>query len=664
MNAPMNAPASQSLFMIGSDGYDTLEEALKAADNMPRDITITLTTDLKINKDRTIEYRAPNGAIYTKIEKVNASYTISQKKEGTVTLDLDGHKLQGYFDINLSSPIQMIIKNGLLQGGHYYAYDDGSDQINYDFDVTSSDASIVFQDLELDNIWAGYSAEADPTAPYVFQLLRCRNDKLVNDDSFAENAHSLTFGSRVKKCKVLIKDSRLYKLMSAEIWWQQTGPSEQHTSVILDNSVVSGAGDDSDYNPSPVFNVSTGGLLDQYNAMAYDSDDSNLHEFRMAHEDMWSDLINEFNPPAYVANQTVRWTTAEQLESEEEANPYDLGMEAVMMVPTTTVKVGVIFEDGHEQDYPDLGLACTVKTKPVLVSTPAEEQSNKDTYYEETRKLASIRNYDYDTGTVSYSPYDPYFYVPSKFYNMQGNDPANDMTVDAGATVVEYKYQDGTIATSSENGIFSPAALSPTEGNDASSSTDKPSFQEVYDLEWNDPNHSLVTLDDGTQFYDYRLKAVRKKYEVVFNANKGNDAPASETLRYFEDSIKNPDITDMKRDGYTFTGWYLDSAATKKFENFGKVLNREVMETLTQEGVLAEGSNTITLFAGWKKNKVDEEPPAQSAQPTEKSNPTQTTKESKERSADSARISTPVSSTGKLFIPKTGVISGQEPEDN
>ncbi|WP_102341962.1 hypothetical protein [Galactobacillus timonensis] len=88
------------------------------------------------------------------------------------------------------------------------------------------------------------------------------------------------------------------------------------------------------------------------------------------------------------------------------------------------------------------------------------------------------------------------------------------------------------------------------------------------------------------------------------------------------------------------------------------------METLTQEGVLAEGSNTITLFAGWKKNKVDEEPPAQSAQPAEKSKPTQTTKESKERSAGSARISTPVSSTGKLFIPKTGVISGQEPEDN
>lgn len=647
--APMNAPESQSLFMIGSDGYETLEEALNAADNMTGDITLTLTTDLKINKDRTIEYTAPNGAIYTKTVKVNATYTISQKNEGTITLDLNKHKLQGHFDINLSSPIQMIIKNGLLQGGNYFEYVDGTDKPNYDFEVTSPDASIIFQDLELDNIWAGYTAETDSNAPYAFQILRCRNDELVEDKSFATNAHSMTFGSRVKNCNVLIKDSRLYKLMSAQYWWRETGPSGQRTKVTLDNSVVSGAGNVVETDPSPVFNISTGGLLDQYNLMCFGSDDPNLHGFQTEHQDGWYEPIDEYNPPAYVANQTVRWTTFEQLESERLANPYSLSMTAAMMAPATTVKVGVIFEDGNEKDYPDLGLTCIVKTVPVPVTTGAA-LSSKSTYFEETRELSSIRHYDYETGTVSYSPYDPFFYVPSKFYNMQGNNPGKDMTVDAGATVVEYKNQNVTIANSSENKISLPVIVAPAEGNDVSNGADIPDFQEVYNLKWNDPYHSLKTSDDdGPQFYDYQLLAVRKTYTVDFDANGGNNAPvAQKSLLYYEDSIKDPGAKNMARDGYTFTGWYLDADATIEFKSFGTLLDSKIVEKLTKEGALKDGSTTITLYAGWKKN---EEKPAQ---------PSQTAKASSSPAVSFPRTSNPVSSTGKLFIPRTGV--GAEPK--
>lgn len=633
--APMNAPASQSFFTIGDTGYDTLDKALEAAQSTAGDVTIKLTTDIKIDVDRTLEY-VDSDHFFKRWVKVGYTYKIDHKQDnGTITLDLNGHLLQGYFKIILSSPTQMVIKNGTLVGSYakkedYWGH---SDTYYRTFEVTSPSASVVFQDLKIGGVWGGYLSEKDSTVDYAFQIIQCQN--IPRQDARTDDNYLLRtrFDSSEGSIKVLIKNSRLsrYYYTDGNIYGYGINFNEQYR---LENSIVTGLGDQAPIGDMPEsgpnITESTGGMVDQYSSFTFATSDSNLHYFRVEHPEYWQFRYWSYRPNL---KEEACWIpSSTDFIEEKQKYPLKYDMSAIMLAPAKAIGIGVIFEQGHE--YQDLDLTWKVATEPTRVTNGFEpflwgvgtkEDTLPDyslpTYFEETKQLTANNSY------VSY--------VPEYFYNLQGDN----MTVPAGKEVVTWSY------TNSSN-------------NNSVETTDTPAFQDLYDLVWNDPKHNEI---EGTNQLDYRVKAVRKTYSVQYDANGGtNDPEAQKSLRYYEDSIKAPETKGMARDGYTFTGWYLDADATIEFKNFGTLLDSKIVEKLTQEGALKDGSTTITLYAGWKKN---EEKPAQPTQPAETAKPAQPSQNAKASSApavNSPRTSNPVSSTGKLFIPRTDV--GAEPK--
>ncbi len=72
-------------------------------------------------------------------------------------------------------------------------------------------------------------------------------------------------------------------------------------------------------------------------------------------------------------------------------------------------------------------------------------------------------------------------------------------------------------------------------------------------------------------------------YTVTFDANGHGTAPEAQTLKYLH-TVQQPG--NPSADGYTFTGWYTDSAATELYD----------FSTMVEE--------SMTLYAGWQANTV------------------------------------------------------------
>ncbi|MDD6599118.1 MAG: InlB B-repeat-containing protein [Galactobacillus timonensis] len=135
-------------------------------------------------------------------------------------------------------------------------------------------------------------------------------------------------------------------------------------------------------------------------------------------------------------------------------------------------------------------------------------------------------------------------------------------------------------------------------------------------------------------------------YSVNFNANGGINAPAVQNLVFGNDAIFSPDVKAMTRQGYTFNGWYLDSACKVPFDYFNKKMDENTLSSLTKAGAI-DSKDTITLYAGWKAAAT----PSATASTPANNNRGSTASTSK------SSIFFPITSAQK-FIPATGAGGG------
>jgi uncharacterized repeat protein (TIGR02543 family) len=83
---------------------------------------------------------------------------------------------------------------------------------------------------------------------------------------------------------------------------------------------------------------------------------------------------------------------------------------------------------------------------------------------------------------------------------------------------------------------------------------------------------------------------VQGTYSIIYDANGGTNAPASQTKTYGKKLTLSTSIPS--RSGYTFLGWSTSKSATSPTYAAGGTLNTDVY------------SGNITLYAVWKKNAV------------------------------------------------------------
>ena len=140
-------------------------------------------------------------------------------------------------------------------------------------------------------------------------------------------------------------------------------------------------------------------------------------------------------------------------------------------------------------------------------------------------------------------------------------------------------------------------------------------------------------------------------YSVKFNANGGINAPADQNLVLEKDAIFSPDVKAMTRQGYTFNGWYLDSACKVPFDYFNKKMDENTLSSLTKAGAI-DSNDTITLYAGWKAAAAPSATPSATAFTPANNN------RRSAASTSNGSIFFPIPSAQK-FIPATGAGGGE-----
>ncbi|MDD7087603.1 MAG: BspA family leucine-rich repeat surface protein [Lachnospiraceae bacterium] len=170
----------------------------------------------------------------------------------------------------------------------------------------------------------------------------------------------------------------------------------------------------------------------------------------------------------------------------------------------------------------------------------------------------------------------------------------------------------------------------------------KDSFQKTY------RKGDLYTGIEGGGYLDDEMTAVWKPnvYSVNFNANGGINAPADQNLVFENDAIFSPDVKAMTRQGYTFNGWYLDSACKVPFDYFNKKMDENTLSSLTEAGAI-DSNDTITLYAGWKAAAAPSATPSATASTPANNN------RGSAASTSNGSIFFPITSAQK-FIPATG----------
>ena len=146
-------------------------------------------------------------------------------------------------------------------------------------------------------------------------------------------------------------------------------------------------------------------------------------------------------------------------------------------------------------------------------------------------------------------------------------DISLDKVVYQGVSADEVKYDgDGkNVWTSGLNDLAKPATVTLTLTDDIGDGTVKVLHNhngnlEVIDADYNPATKEITFQTDS--FSNYAIAVVAEKYTVTFNANGYGTAPAAQTVTSGSKATKP---TDPTASGYTFGGWYTDSACTKAY---------------------------------------------------------------------------------------------------
>lgn len=86
------------------------------------------------------------------------------------------------------------------------------------------------------------------------------------------------------------------------------------------------------------------------------------------------------------------------------------------------------------------------------------------------------------------------------------------------------------------------------------------------------------------------------EYYIVYNLNNQNAYGSVDNMTVtFDTEIGRPDTRNLETiDGEVFTGWYLDQECTEPFQNFGKVLDADLVSKLP-----FDLGNALMLYAAW-----------------------------------------------------------------
>ena len=112
---------------------------------------------------------------------------------------------------------------------------------------------------------------------------------------------------------------------------------------------------------------------------------------------------------------------------------------------------------------------------------------------------------------------------------------------------------------------------------------------ESVDYKPGDEIYSLVATDGGK--IDLYAVWAANSYSIVYDANGGSGAPASQENISFDEEVKISE-TKPTREGYTFLGWSTDSTAMKPEYESGQ----------TVQGLVSDTNGKVTLYAVWALN--------------------------------------------------------------
>lgn len=146
-------------------------------------------------------------------------------------------------------------------------------------------------------------------------------------------------------------------------------------------------------------------------------------------------------------------------------------------------------------------------------------------------------------------------------------DISLDKVVYQGVSADEVKYDgDGkNVWTSGLNDLAKPATVTLTLTDDIGDGTVKVLHNHNGNLEVIDADYNPATKEltfETSSFSNYAIAVEAEQYKVTFNANGHGTAPAAQTVTSGSKATKP---TDPTASGYTFGGWYADSACTKAY---------------------------------------------------------------------------------------------------
>ena len=150
-------------------------------------------------------------------------------------------------------------------------------------------------------------------------------------------------------------------------------------------------------------------------------------------------------------------------------------------------------------------------------------------------------------------------------------DISLDKVVYQGVSADEVKYSgdDKNVWNKSLEDLAKPAEITLTVSDDVANEIGTGTVKvlhnhngtlEVIDADYNPATKELTFKTSS--FSDYAIAVEAEQYKVTFNANGHGTAPAAQTVTSGSKATKP---TDPTASGYTFGGWYTDSACTKAY---------------------------------------------------------------------------------------------------
>ncbi len=161
--------------------------------------------------------------------------------------------------------------------------------------------------------------------------------------------------------------------------------------------------------------------------------------------------------------------------------------------------------------------------------------------------------------------------------------------------VVEDTYYKITFNT---NGGTNPPSSQSVKENEYATEPSKEPMREGYEFTgWytdtngnNEYNFSSKVTGNITLYAGWNKESVvvppvtGDSYKVVFDANEGENAPEEQTVESGERAVLPTE--EPTREGYEFTGWYLDEDMEEEYNFFDEV------------------EKDLTLYAGWKEETI------------------------------------------------------------